>query len=91
MKNKIEVLILGAAIGSLTAGPFVKYGKKNCIHIANLIVIIGAALTLVQKKEILVVGRFLYGLAAGSFTVFVPSYISEITPTELRGPFGSAT
>lgn len=82
---------MGAAIGSLTAGPFVKFGKKNCIHVANLIVILGAGLTLVQMKEVLVAGRFIYGLAAGTFTVFVPSYISEITPTELRGPFGSAT
>ncbi len=82
---------MGAAIGTLTAGNFVKYGKKNCIHGANLIVILGAALTLVRLKEILLLGRFIYGLAAGSFCVFVPSYISEITPTELRGTFGSST
>ena len=36
-------------------------------------------------------GRFLFGLSAGAFSVFVPSYINEVTPTELKGQFGSAT
>ena len=48
-------------------------------------------MTLVRVKEVVAAGRFLFGLAAGAFTVFVPSFINEITPTELKGPFGSAT
>jgi MFS family permease len=82
---------LGAAIGSLTSGPLMKIGKKNCIHLSNAIVIVGASLTLVKNTPTVAVGRFLYGLAAGAFSVFVPSFINEITPTELKGPFGSAT
>jgi MFS family permease len=82
---------LGGAIGSLTSGPFMKYGKKNCILVTNVIVIIGASLTLVKIKEVVAAGRFIYGLGAGAFSVFVPSFINEITPTELKGPFGSAT
>lgn len=82
---------LGAAIGSLTCGPLMAIGKKNCIHIANGVVILGATLTLIKIPVVIVVGRFLYGFAAGAFSVFVPSFINEITPTELKGPFGSAT
>lgn len=82
---------LGAAIGSLTSGPFVRYGKKNCILACNAILIVGCSLTLVRVKEVVAVGRFFFGLAAGAFTVFVPSFINELTPTELKGPFGSAT
>jgi len=82
---------LGAAIGSLTSGPLMKIGKKNCIHLCNAVVILGATLTLVKNLPTVAVGRFLYGLAAGAFSVFVPSFINEITPTELKGPFGSAT
>lgn len=82
---------LGFAVGCLTTGPLVVIGKKNCIHLANLVLIIGCSLTLVQVKEVVAVGRFLFGLAGGSFTVFVPSFINELTPNELKGPFGSAT
>jgi MFS family permease len=82
---------LGAAIGSLTSGPFMRFGKKNCIHVTNLIIIIGCSLTLIKIKEVVAAGRFLFGLAAGAFSVFVPSFINEITPTELKGPFGSST
>ena len=82
---------LGLAIGSLTSGPLTRIGKKNCIHLANLVVIIGCSLTLVKVKEVVAVGRFIFGLAGGAFTVFVPSFINEVTPTELKGPFGSAT
>jgi MFS transporter, SP family, galactose:H+ symporter len=46
---------------------------------------------LVKNIYVVTVGRFLFGLSAGAFSVFVPSYINEVTPTELKGPFGSAT
>lgn len=82
---------LGAAVGSLIAGPFTKYGKKNCIHFANLLIIIGCGMTLVKVKEVVAAGRFIQGLAAGSFSVFVPSFINEVTPTELKGPIGTST
>lgn len=82
---------LGAAIGSLASGPFTKYGKKTCIHAANALLILGCTLTLVKVKAVVAVGRFIFGLAAGGFSVFVPSFINELTPTELKGPFGSST
>lgn len=36
------------------------------------------------------IGRFIYGLGAGCFTVFTNSFIMEIAPTELRGPLSIA-
>ena len=80
-----SICSLGAAIGSFTSGPFAKYGKKNCIHATNVILAIGCSLTLVRVKEVVLVGRFLFGLSSGAFSVFVPSYINELTPTELKG------
>jgi MFS family permease len=85
------VLSIGLAIGCLTTGPLVRFGKKNCIHFANIFLAIGCGMTLIRIKEVAAAGRFIQGLAAGSFTVFVPSFINELTPTELKGPFGSAT
>jgi MFS family permease len=96
---------IGGTIGSITAGAFAKFGKKKCIHITNLITVIGCCLIVAsgpygQSEEypddgtdnlpMLYVGRFIYGLGAGCFTVFVNSFISEISPNELKGPMGIA-
>jgi MFS family permease len=82
---------VGLAVGSLGSAPFTRFGKKNCILINNILLMIGCGLTLVQMKEVVAAGRFIFGLTGGAFSVFVPSFINEITPTELKGPFGSAT
>jgi SP family facilitated glucose transporter-like MFS transporter 1 len=81
----------GAACGALSSGLLLRFGKKNCIHLANRVLIIGCLLTLIRNIYIVFVGRFLFGLAAGSFLVFVPSFINEVTPIELKGTYGSAT
>ena len=96
---------IGGTLGSLTAGAFTKYGKKRCIHIANLISIIGCILIISSGPYglkdyypadgtgylyLLLIGRFIYGIGAGCFTVFVNSFISEVSPNELTGPMGIA-
>jgi hypothetical protein len=45
---------------------------------ANAIVAIGAGITLVKSMPAIIVGRFIYGLASGSFSVLVPGF-SKIT------------
>lgn len=82
---------MGAAVGSLFLGPFAKFGKKNGIHATNIILAVGCSLTLVKQVYVIFAGRFMFGLAAGTFSVFVPSFINELTPIELKGPLGSAT
>jgi MFS family permease len=55
----------------------------------NIFVIIGSGLTIIETSWVcLLVGRFLYGMAAGSYSVFCPKYISETAPTEIKGPAG---
>ena len=54
----------------------------------NIIVIFGAGLCCYQNWYALMLGRFLYGLASGSFSVFCPKYISETAPVEVKGPAG---
>jgi MFS family permease len=95
---------IGGTLGSLTAGAFAKYGKKRCIFAANIISIIGCILITASgpygwntyqadgSKYLpqLLIGRLIYGLGAGCFTVFVNSFISEVSPNELTGPMGIA-
>lgn len=57
----------------------------------NIFVIIGAGMTLNDSWFIFLIGRFLYGMACGGYSVFCPKYISEVTPVELKGPAGGIT
>ncbi|CDW77776.1 sugar transporter family protein [Stylonychia lemnae] len=84
-----SICSVGSAVGSIGVGVFVKYGKKNCILFANILVIIGAGITTYKNVYAIVAGRFIYGLATGSFSVLVP--INEAAPTELKGPLGAVT
>ena len=84
---------VGAAIGCLFCGPVSqRLGKKLSIHLANVFLIIGCLLPVTYAdRYLMLVGRFIFGLSAGAFSVFVPSFINEITPVELKGPCGTAT
>ena len=99
------IVQIGGTIGSLTDGAFTKYGKKRCIHVANLLAVIGCILIISSgpyglKEDypadatgylpMLLIGRLIYGIGTGCFTVFVNSFISEVSPIELTGPMGIA-
>ncbi len=67
---------------------------------ANGCVLVGAGITLVENEIAIIIGRFIYGVASGSFSVLVPSFsilsflthiVNELAPTELKGPLGATT
>lgn len=87
-----SICALGSAIGSIFAGsPAAKFGKLKCIHGTNILLSIGCAITLIKNEYAILFGRFLFGMAAGAFSVFVPSYINELSPNEMKGSLGSLT
>lgn len=61
--------------------------------IVNLLAITGGCLLgfckLAASVEMLIIGRLIIGLFCGLCTGFVPIYIGEISPTALRGAFGT--
>lgn len=42
-----------------------------------------------ESVEMLILGRLVIGLFCGLCTGFVPMYIGEVSPTALRGAFGT--
>ena len=81
----------GAAIGAFGSGYFSKYGKKRVIIAANLFVVVGLSITMIEDTIVIIIGRFIYGISAGIFSVYVPGFINEICPNELKGPIGALT
>jgi MFS family permease len=75
----------------LGSGSFAKYGKWKMIVFNNIIVAVGSAICLIPNSYAIAAGRFIYGFAAGAFSVFVPLYINETAPVEIKGPLGVMT
>ena len=57
--------------------------------IANLVLCVGVGITLIDDFVVLCIGRFIYGISVGAFSVFCPKYISETAPIEVKGPAGA--
>lgn len=74
---------------ALGAGYLVSYGKWRMILLSNLLIVIGISICLIDNVYAIAFGRFIWGMAAGAFTVFCPKYVSEATPVELKGPLGA--
>ena len=55
----------------------------------NILLIIGSGLSLVDNMAFICVGKFLYGLSVGGFTVYAPNFINESVPIKHKGPFNS--
>lgn len=56
---------------------------------ANGVLCLGVGLTLIDEFWVLCTGRFIYGASAGAFSVFVPKYVAETAPIEVKGPAGA--
>ncbi|XP_043935605.1 solute carrier family 2, facilitated glucose transporter member 3-like isoform X2 [Protopterus annectens] len=90
----VAIFSVGGMIGSFSVGLFVdRFGRRNSMLMVNILGILGGALMgfskLCSSFEMLIIGRLVIGLFCGLCTGFVPIYIGEVSPTKLRGAFGT--
>jgi len=86
------LMVFGLMTGSLTSGCLMtKYSKWTLMMAMNIILILGAGLTLIDQIIIIVVGKFLCGYAVGGMSVYCPMTLNELVPIELKGTFCSTT
>lgn len=80
-------LILGAAFGAVFGGRLSdRYGRrKNIIYLAVLFFFATLGCTLAPNVTVMVISRFLLGLAVGGASVTVPTFLAEMAPMERRG------
>lgn len=88
-----SIYTLGGLLGALASGSLsARYGRLRPMRIGAVISIIGGLLTAIAPSIALMsVGRTISGMAAGSATVVVPLFISEVAPPSRRGMFGALT
>ncbi|MEK4314510.1 sugar porter family MFS transporter [Bacillus sp. FSL P4-0334] len=80
-------LLLGAAIGAVFGGRLSDYNgrRKNILILAVLFFVATLGCTLAPSVSVMIISRFLLGLAVGGASVTVPAYLAEMSPAESRG------
>lgn len=87
----VSSMLFGAIFGAGFSGPLSdRFGRRKMVFMVAVVFVVGSiVLALAPNMEMLVVGRFIIGLAVGGSTAIVPVYLAEMAPTEQRGSLGS--
>ncbi|KAI8534437.1 hypothetical protein RHMOL_Rhmol10G0089600 [Rhododendron molle] len=87
----VSSLLAGATVGSFTGGALAdKFGRTKTFQLDAIPLVVGAFLcATAQSVQTMIIGRLLAGIGIGISSAIVPLYISEISPTEIRGTLGS--
>lgn len=80
-------LLLGAALGAVFGGRMSDRNgrRRNILSLAVLFFIATLGCTFAPNTSVMVIFRFLLGLAVGGASVTVPTFLAEISPAERRG------
>jgi MFS transporter, SP family, solute carrier family 2 (facilitated glucose transporter), member 3 len=84
---------VGGPFGALVGGKMAdRQGRRGALLVDTWIFFVGGLLqTLAPDMYMIIVSRFLIGLASGFSSVLVPIYLGELAPPSLRGRLGTVT
>ena len=72
------------AIGALSGGRMIPYGRRLSMIITSLIGIVGTGFTLIENYSILLLGRVILGFSAGTLGTIVIRMIGEYVPASKK-------
>lgn len=90
----VAIFSVGGMIGSFSVGALVdRFGRRKSMLFANILALLGGGLmglsSLSRSYEMIIIGRLIIGVFCGLCTGLTPMYIGEISPTAVRGAFGT--
>ncbi|TMS18412.1 Solute carrier family 2, facilitated glucose transporter member 1 [Larimichthys crocea] len=90
----VAIFSVGGMVGSFSVGVMAnRFGRRRSMFLVNSLAVIGGLLmgfsTLCSSYEMVIAGRLVIGLFCGLFTGLTPMYVGEVSPTPLRGAFGT--
>lgn len=82
-----SILLLGAMVSAMfTGGLADRFGRKVVLGCAGALFAVGFIVSaLATGFALLVLGRLVMGLGVGIASALVPTYLSEISPSQIRG------
>ncbi|HAT55058.1 MAG TPA: MFS transporter, partial [Lactobacillus sp.] len=80
-------ITLGAALGAIAAGRLAdKFGRKRVLLYLSFVFFAATAVcSIAPNALVLIIFRFLLGLAVGGASVIVPTFLSEMSTPAIRG------
>ncbi|XP_034566110.1 solute carrier family 2 member 11, like [Notolabrus celidotus] len=89
----VSIYCIGGLLGGVMAGSLLsRFGRKQCLLLNNVVAIVGAVLMICSRTavsfEMIMVGRFLYGINSGLGLFAQALYLVECAPKRLRGMVG---
>ena len=83
----VSFMMIGAAVGALVAGWLSGHlGRKRSLILGAVLFVAGSILCgMAWNPEVLIVGRFILGVAIGLASFTAPLYLAEIAPEQIRG------
>ncbi|MED6267409.1 Solute carrier 2, facilitated glucose transporter member 1 [Characodon lateralis] len=90
----VAIFSVGGMIGSFSVGTIVNmFGRRKSMLFANVLALLGGGLmglsSLSRSFELVIIGRLVIGVFCGLCTGLTPMYVGEISPTAVRGAFGT--
>lgn len=87
----VSALLVGAFVGCSFSGSVAeRYGRKRSFQLSAMPLIVGAILSAIAPNLwVILGGRFLVGFGLGVAGPVTSLYVSEISPTYVRGTMGS--
>uniref|UniRef100_A0A8C8ILI2 Major facilitator superfamily (MFS) profile domain-containing protein n=1 Tax=Oncorhynchus tshawytscha TaxID=74940 RepID=A0A8C8ILI2_ONCTS len=90
----VAIFSVGGMVGSFSVGVMAdRFGRKLSMFLVNILAVFGGLLmgfsTICSSYEMVIAGRLVIGLFCGLFTGLTPMYVGELSPTPLRGAFGT--
>ncbi|TWW79147.1 solute carrier family 2, facilitated glucose transporter member 1 [Takifugu flavidus] len=90
----VAIFSVGGMAGSFSVGAMVdKFGRRKSMLISNILALLGGGLMglslLAKSFEMVIIGRLIIGVFCGLCTGLTPMYVGEVTPTAIRGAFGT--
>jgi MFS transporter, SP family, galactose:H+ symporter len=85
----VSAFLMGALPGAGIAGPVSNHiGRRRAQQLIALLFLIGSVMIFAASSiPVIIIGRILQGLAAGSIAVVGPMYLAEISPRDKRGHY----
>lgn len=86
----MSIFAVGALTATLLAAPTADIvGRRRLLAFNNVFYVGGAVLcSIARNREMLLAGRFIIGLGAGTTGAIVPMYLSEVSTVPIRGVLG---
>jgi MFS transporter, SP family, solute carrier family 2 (facilitated glucose transporter), member 3 len=87
----VSIFCIGGLIGAFMGGQLANaLGRSGALLLTSGMFLVSGILMFISPNiTCLIATRLLVGLASGAATVFVPIYVGEVAPPNLRGTLGA--